>query len=97
MRKSYDAYLAEPDRSEAYHMYKYYEARYTPKHNPFYVVGTFLSLLSLLQYTIRSNMYKKARKNLKNSNQFRNKVGQVYEKEKMYSDNPRVIASFILF
>ena len=35
-------------------------------------------------------MYKKARKNLKKSNQFRNKVGQVYEKEKMYSDNPRV-------
>jgi hypothetical protein len=35
-------------------------------------------------------MYSKAREQLKKSNQFRNKVGQVYEREKHYSDNPRV-------
>ncbi|CAD8102198.1 unnamed protein product [Paramecium sonneborni] len=59
-KTAYDEYLENPNRSEFYHHYRYYQHVYHPQTNPYIVVSVATLLLSIIQYVARIGMYKNA-------------------------------------
>jgi hypothetical protein len=62
MRFKYDLHLQNPDESDFYHEYRYYEKKFIqdPKIHPALVVAVVISLISLLQFVMRKQMYHRA-------------------------------------
>jgi len=87
LRESYDEFLDHPERSEAYHYYKFYKARYSPQADPKVVMGLFLFLFSVFQWWNRKRMYENALAYLVTTNQFQTMVRQKYDELRAVNPN----------
>ena len=78
LRKSYDYYLENPHKSKVSNYYRYYKAKYTPKHDPINVTILILLAFTVLIYIIEYQMYESCVKQISLSNNFKKKVTEVY-------------------
>lgn len=83
MRKSYDEYQENPEKSEMYHYYNWYKARYMPQVDPRIVVSLILLAFSLIQYTVRKTMYETALRYIQNSSKFKTTLNAKCEEAKL--------------
>lgn len=82
VRESYDEYLANPDKGDAYHYYNWYKATYMPQLDPRKVILVIVVAFSILQYVIRKSMYDYALNCIENTSKFKTRLNQIYEEEK---------------
>ena len=82
VRASYDEYLENPDKGDAYHYYNWYKATYMPKLDPRIVVSAIVLAFSVLQYVIRKGMYEHAVSCIERTSKFKTALNARYEEEK---------------
>lgn len=75
-RSAYDEFLDNPNRSEFYYHYRYYQHIYHPQTNPYIVVSTAIVLLSVIQYVARIGMYKNAINRVMQTTHFKKVVNE---------------------
>jgi len=78
--------LENPHKSDAYHYYKFYKAKYSPQADPRVVLAAFLVMFSAFQYWNRKRMYENALQYLVNNPKYKQMVIQKFEEEK--AENP---------
>jgi curved DNA-binding protein CbpA len=90
-RFKYNLHLQNPEESDYYHEYRYYSNKYiqNPQIDPLLVVLGVLSLVSLLQYVMRAQMYQRAVLSITESHDFRAKVNERCGNNKKIKDTVR--------
>ena len=90
-RFKYNLHLQNPHESDYYHEYRYYKHHIIedPKIHPGIVVGGLISLVSLLQYVMRKQMYESAIYNISEGHDFKTKVNERCGKDKKKREKVR--------
>lgn len=81
VRASYDEYLNDPDKGDAYHYYNYYKASYLPQTDPKMVISAILLAFSIIQYVIRKGMYEQAITCIERTSKFKTALNQKFQEE----------------
>jgi curved DNA-binding protein CbpA len=82
LRKTYDEFQENPEKSEMYHYYNWYRARYMPQVDPRLVISLILLAFSIIQYTVRKTMYETALKYIENTSKFKTTLNTKWEESK---------------
>jgi hypothetical protein len=84
-------HIQNPEESDYYHEYRYYTHTYIqdPQIHPALVVTVFLTLVSLLQFVMRKQMYERAVLSITEGQDFRNKVNERCGKNKKLKEQVR--------
>jgi hypothetical protein len=90
LRNAYNEYLENPNQSEYYQYYRFYQAKYSPQVDPKIVVGLFITLYSLFQYVSRKTMYNSAVAYVEKTTKFQTMVNDRLKEEKEV--NPNIVS-----